>query len=215
MNLGAMKGICVECFSLFAGSYLLIYIGNAPKYAIDQFMEAQYQTYYGILYTLSFVINLFSGFVFKPLLGEMAIYYYEDKKKYRNLIFKMCLLLTMISLGIIGVGWLIGIPVLNVVYAVDLTSYVKEFVIILIGGSVAAFSIIVYYMLTIMRYQKWLIAGYGVTAIAAYFLSPIMVEKAGIMGASLAFLLFSVIRMAVFLITLWIATLCEKGKSKL
>lgn len=215
INLHAMKGICVECFSLFAGSYLLIYIGNAPKYAIDQFMEAQYQTYYGILYTLSFVINLFSGFVFKPLLGDMATYYHEDKKKYSKLIIKMFLILTVISLGIVGMGWLIGIPVLNVVYAVDLTPYVKEFIIILCGGSVAAFSIIVYYMLTIMRYQQWMIVGYGVTAVAAYFLSPIMVERNGIMGASLAFLLFSVIRMVVFVITLWIATLCEKRKRKL
>lgn len=215
INLHAMKGICVECFSLFAGSYLLIYIGNAPKYAIDQFMEAQYQTYYGILYTLSFVINLFSGFVFKPLLGDMATYYYEDKKKYRNLILKMFAILTVISIGIIGTGWLIGIPVLNIVYAVDLTPYVIEFVIVLCGGAIAAFAMIVYYMLTIMRYQQWLILGYGITALAAGILSPIMVEKNGIMGASLAFLLFSVIRMAVFLITLLVAILCEKRKRKL
>jgi CDP-diglyceride synthetase len=130
-------------------------------------MEAQYQTYYGILYTLSFVINLFSGFVFKPLLGDMATYYYEDKKKYRNLILKMFAILTVISIGIIGIGWLIGIPVLNIVYAVDLTPYVIEFVIVLCGGAIAAFAMIVYYMLTIMRYQQWLILGYGITALAA------------------------------------------------
>lgn len=208
----AMKGIFEECFALFIGSYLLLYVGNAPKYAIDQFMEIQYQTYYGILYTPSFIINLFSGFVFKPLLNDMAVYYYEDKVKYRKLISKIFLILTGISLVVIVAGGVLGIPALSFVYAVDLTPYVKEFVIILCGGAVAAFGIIVYYMLTIMRYQQWMIVGYSVTAITAYFLSPIMVEARGIMGASEAFLLFNIIRVFVFVITLLVATVCEKRK---
>lgn len=215
VDMAAMKGIFGECFSLFVGSYLLLYVGNAPKYAIDQFMEIQYQTYYGILYTPSFVINLFSGFVFKPLLNDMAVYYYEDKVKYRKLISKMFLILTGISLVVIVAGGLLGIPVLSFVYAVDLTPYVKEFVIILCGGAVAAFGIIVYYMLTIMRYQQWMIVGYGITALVAYFLSPIMVKERGITGASEAFLLFNVIRVVVFLITLFVASVCESRKEKM
>lgn len=212
VNMSAMKGIFGACFALFVGSYLLLYVGNAPKYAIDKFMEARYQTYYGILYTPSFVINLFSGFVFKPLLSDMAKFYYEDKRKYRKLISKILLILTGISLVVIAVGGLLGIPVLSFVYGVDLNPYTKEFVVILCGGSVAAFGIIVYYMLTIMRYQHWLIVGYGVTAIAAYFLSPILVEARGIAGASEAFLLFNVIRVVVFMATLWVASACEKRK---
>ena len=65
-------GILWECMPLFIGSYLTLYVGNAPKYAIDDFLELKYQTYYGILYMPSFVINLLSGFVFKPLLVDLS-----------------------------------------------------------------------------------------------------------------------------------------------
>lgn len=210
IDIAAMKGIFRECFSLFLGSYLLLYIGNAPKYAIDQFMEVQYQAYYGILYIPSYIINLFSGFVFKPLLNDLAVYYHEDRRKYRKLISKIFLILTGISLVVIVAGGMFGVQILSFMYAVDLTPYVKDFIVILCGGAVAAAGIIVYYMLTIMRYQQWMIVGYGLTAVAAYFLSPIMVKARGITGASEAFLLFNVIRVFVFLVILLWASACEK-----
>ena len=60
-----------------------------------------------------------------------------------------------------------------------------------------------------------MIIGYGLTAVAAYFLSPMLVEARGITGASEAFLLFNVIRVVVFVMTLWIASKYEKRKNRL
>lgn len=205
-------GIFIACLPLFIGSYMSLYVGNAPKYAIDKFMEVKYQTYYGILYMPSFVINLFCGFVFKPMLDELAENYQNNRKKYYNTIGKILCILGIISLVTIIGGYIFGTQILGLVYNVDLSNYKMDLVIILLGGAISALGVIVYYMITIMRCQKWMIISYIVTAMAAYILSPIFVKSYGIRGASIGFLMFNFIRVTIFIIIWAICTIRKKIK---
>ena len=210
-DFAAIKEILFECLPLFIGSYLILYVGNAPKYAIDQYMSESYQTYYAILFMPSFVINLLSGFVFKPLLTDMSTYYYTDKEKYKHIIQKIGIALTGIFVFVLLAALWLGIPVLNWLYDVQLDAYQFEFILMIIGGALSALGVIISYMITIMRCQKWLMVSYIVTAAAAYLLSPLLVSKAGIRGASIGFLLFSVIRTIFYLLTLWI---CQRNQAR-
>lgn len=207
-------GIFTACLPLFIGSYMSLYVGNAPKYAIDKYMEPKYQTYYGILYMPSFVINLFCGFVFKPMLDELADNYQNNRKKYYKTIAKVLYILGIISLVTILGGYLVGTQILGLVYNVDLSEYKKELSIILLGGAISAIGVIVYYMITIMRCQKWMIVSYIVTALMAYLLAPILVKTYGIRGASIGFLLFNFIRVFVFIIIWAICTFKKKYREK-
>ena len=210
-DFAAIKEILFECLPLFIGSYLILYVGNAPKYAIDQYMSESYQTYYAILFMPSFVINLLSGFVFKPLLTDMSTYYYTDKEKYKHIIQKIGIALTGIFVFVLLAALWLGIPVLNWLYDVQLDAYQFEFILMIIGGALSALGVIISYMITIMRCQKWLMVSYIVTAAAAYLLSPLLVSKAGIRGASIGFLLFSAIRTIFYLLTLWI---CQRNQAR-
>lgn len=210
-DFAAIKEILVECLPLFIGSYLILYVGNAPKYAIDQYMSESYQTYYAILFMPSFVINLLSGFVFKPLLTDMSTYYYTDQEKYKRIIQKIGAALTGIFVLVLLVALWLGIPVLNWLYGVQLDAYQFEFILMIIGGAMSALGVIISYMITIMRCQKWLMVSYIITAAAAYLLSPLLVSKAGIRGASIGFLLFSAIRTIFYLLTLWI---CQRNQAR-
>lgn len=202
--------IGLDCLPMFMGSYLTLYIGNAPKYAIDKYMEIQYQTYYGILYMPSFVINLFSGFVFKPMINDIAKYYKEDKGKYRQLIFKVIAILTAISWIVITAGYLMGPPILGLLYGINLNDYKTELVIILLGGAISALGIIIYYIITVMRCQKWMLASYFITALAAHYLSPILVINYGIRGASMGFLFFNIIQTGIFIIILFVCSIHQR-----
>lgn len=207
-------GIFSSCFPMFVGTYLMLYVGNAPKYAIDKYMEIQYQAYYGILYMPSFVINLFSGFVFKPMINDMAKYYSSDRKKYWKLVCKMMRILAIISLVVIVIGFFLGPEVLGWLYRMDLKKYRLELFLILMGGAIAALSVIIYYMIMIMRKQKWMIVSYIITAVSAYFLSPILVKNKGITGASVGFLFFNIIKIVIFIFILVIFSIREKVKEK-
>ncbi|MCI9369313.1 MAG: hypothetical protein HFH65_03125 [Lachnospiraceae bacterium] len=210
-DIKSIMGILWECMPLFIGSYLTLYVGNAPKYAIDDFLELKYQTYYGILYMPSFVINLLSGFVFKPLLVDLSAYYYNNRKRYRKIVLKIFGILACIFLLVMISGYFLGIPLLNLLYGVNLDGYRTDLLIIILGGAVSALGIIICYMITIMRRQKWLTISYLVTAIAAGFLSPILVKNYEIRGASIGFLLYNIIRVLLFAVILFI---CSKKENK-
>lgn len=205
----AILGIAFACLPLFISAYLILYVGNAPKYAIDTYMELRFQTYYGILYLPSFVINLFSGFVFKPMLVDLSAYYYEDRGRYKGMLGKILLVLFVIFIGVAGAGYLLGIPVLSILYSVDLSAYRFDLVLMITGGAFAAFCIIMEYVITIMRKQKWLLISGVVTALLAYFLSPHFVKNYGIRGAALAFLLFNGVRA---LVSLGIMLVCDRRR---
>lgn len=206
--------IFTECLPLFIGSYMSLYVGNAPKYAIDKYMETKCQTYYGILYMPSFVINLFCGFVFKPMLDELADNYQNNRKQYYKTISKVLCILGIISLVTILGGYLFGTQILGWMYNVDLSEYKMDLGIILLGGAISALGVIVYYMITIMRYQKWMIVSYIATALMAYVLAPVLVKTYGIRGASIGFLLFNFIRVFIFIVIWAICTFKKKKESR-
>lgn len=52
--------LVLECLPLFLSSFIMMYLNNAPKYAIDRFYSDELQNIYNILFMPAFVINLFS-----------------------------------------------------------------------------------------------------------------------------------------------------------
>ena len=70
--------LLMDCFPLFLGGFLYLYICNAPKYAIDNCLPQEKQAYFAILFMPVFVINLLSGFIYRPLLTRMAIYWTDS-----------------------------------------------------------------------------------------------------------------------------------------
>lgn len=77
----AALGLFKACFPLFLASFLMMYISNAPKFAVDAYLSDEYQTYYGILFMPASVINLFSLFAFRPLLTKLTAMWNENRPK--------------------------------------------------------------------------------------------------------------------------------------
>ena len=192
--------LLMVCFPLFVSCFLATYILNAPKYAIDRFLSEEFQTYYGIIFMPSFAINLISGFIFKPFLLEITSIW-EQKKVDRivSLIFKMALCVLGITFICVLGGWLIGVPVLTLIYGLDdIVLYKGQLILILTGGGVNAFSIFLYYILTVMRKQRAILVGYLVVFFEAVILSDIMVRQMGINGAAWSFLVCNLSLLTIF-----------------
>ena len=88
-----------ECFPLCISAYLLIYMGNAPKYAIDTYLDASEQAYFTYLFMPCFVINLFVGFILQPLLVRLSKSWLH--KEYRKFL-KICGMIFAVALVIAG-----------------------------------------------------------------------------------------------------------------
>lgn len=187
-NLSAVKRLFWECLPLFIGSFMAGYIISAPKYAIDRYLTDEIQNYFGFLLMPAFVINLFSLFVFRPMLTTLAVYWEDDKKKeFFGVIKKSTAWILFLTVGGVAGAYLLGIPILNVFSGLDLHLYRLDLVLIMLGGSMNAFITVFYYVLTVMRKQALVLVGYGIGFLSAWILAPLLVKRFAIHGASISY----------------------------
>lgn len=194
-----VKNIFVECFPLFIASYLVIYIGNAPKYAIDKVMSSEAQACFTYIFMPVFVISLLSQFVYQPVISKMALLWHEKKiSQFNKLIFRQIGLILLLSIAAIIGGYLLGIPVLSIIYGVDLTEYKKALVILLIGGGALAIVNFLQMIITVARKQKLLIIGYLLAFLLFVFGGKTITERFGMIGISVFYTVVVIVLGAVF-----------------
>ena len=122
LQFGHAKEILTACFPLFVSVFVMLYISNAPKYAIDRYCTDVIQNRYSILFMPAFVINLFSQFVLRPMLTPMAKIWNEGRTAdFRGNLIKMLAGIGGVTLLGIGGAWLLGIPILKLLYGADLS----------------------------------------------------------------------------------------------
>lgn len=199
---GWFRSLTIQCLPLFLNYFLTMVIFNTPKLAIERAIEeggllAGAQTVYSILFMPSFCINVIY-LVFRHIVTKMAIAREAgDMGLYRKHFYTILLSLAGLSAVICLGGWLLGIPVLQWVYSVDLAGQRPAFMILLAGGCLNAFVYAFDNALTVIRKQYWLLPVYGAAAVVMVFLSPAMVRSNGLHGAAVSFLISQGILLAL------------------
>lgn len=198
-----VKQLLMECIPLFGGSYLSMYIGNAPKYAIDATMASTEQACFNFVFMPVFVVGLLNNFIYQPILGKLAVGW--KKKEYRvfiKMILRQCVFLSIVIISVLIGGYLLGVPVLSFLYSTDLNNYKSELMILLFGGGMLALAGFLNVTVTIIRRQKWLLAGYGFVALTALCSSRSIVVNYGTLGAAFLYSGLMIILAVIFIIEL-------------
>ena len=103
-------------------------------------------------------------------------------------------------------AWLLGIPLLELVYGVPLAAEKGILLWVMVYGGLNAASVFLYDMIAVTRRQKWLLAAYPLVAVVVGILAPIWVQKQEMLGAILssvaAQLLLNGILLGIMLIVL-------------
>ena len=176
-------------FPLAVVSFLSFYIGNAPKYAIDAVLTDELQACYGFIAMPVFVIGLLNNFIFNPMLYKIS--HLWNEKKVKEIVWKITMqtgIVVIITIVCIIGAYFWGIPVLSCLYNTDLRLYKTELLILLIGGGFLGLSGLFTAVITIIRYQKKLMWNYAAMAILAYFFSRSIVDKYGMIGAAILYM---------------------------
>ncbi|TCS80706.1 O-antigen/teichoic acid export membrane protein [Muricomes intestini] len=197
------KGLGIQCIPLAIGAFLALYVGNAPKYAVDAYLGPETQNVFSIIFMPAFVINLFSLFVFRPMLTSMAISW-NEKKIYSFLkILGKALVWALVVLALgLGAAYLLGIPILSVIYGIDLTPYKLHLMLIMLGGGANAIVTILRFTLTVVRKQLMSMWGYVIAFVVTIIFCPMLVKKYSLMGACYSYIVSMTIMGLVFLIIL-------------
>lgn len=191
-----------ECFALFLADFLLFYIGNAPKYAIDAFMDDATQAYYGYIAMPVFVVTLFAGFIYSPLVTTLTDQWRQgDVRGF----LKRFLLISAAIFGITVVcvfgAWLVGVPVLDLLYNAQTGPYLAELLILVAGGGFLAVTTFITVGITIIRFQKVLAPLYIALAVLAWAVSNWTVINWGITGAAWAYFSVMAVSSVLFVAT--------------
>lgn len=185
------------CFPLFASSFLLFYIGNAPKYAIDALMDDAVQAYYGYIAMPVFVVSLLASFVYNPLITSLSDEWRAGNTSAFVLRFIRLVVVTAgITLACMAAAWLAGVPVLDLLYNAQTAPYLTDLVVLVAGGGFLALTSLAVLGITIIRFQRVLVPVYAVASAVAFFGSNWAVAGYGITGASWAYF-FSMAALAV------------------
>ena len=95
----------------------------------------------------------------------------------------MIVVLGITVLGL-AVAATIGIPILSVVFGVDLSDLKAELCVVMIGGGFLGYVTFFTTVITIIREQNLLLFGYGTAAICAMIMSKYFVLNFGLLGAA-------------------------------
>lgn len=207
----------IEGFPLFINAFLMMSIMNAPKMVLDVAIEqgslAQgLQTVFNIIFMPASFLNL-AYIVFRPLITKMAIVWNMGKaKEFLKILMKIMVSLFGIGILLLIGSALLGIPVLSIVYAVDLSNYKMELLIIIVGGCMYTFAAVLDNALVVIRKQYILILAYALTYIYIKFAAEVMTEHWGIMGASLSYASAMVVFLIITAVMFAVGFRIEKRK---
>ncbi|MBR7071789.1 MAG: hypothetical protein IKI29_06490, partial [Clostridia bacterium] len=118
------KRLFFETLPLFISVFITQFAFNAPKYAINDYLTEVDQSHYGFLAMPAFFINLLSLFIFRPQLVSLSEKWatkdYIGFGKTIKWLYIWILIFTIVTMA---VGFVMGIPVLNVLYNTNLNEY--------------------------------------------------------------------------------------------
>lgn len=184
-DLGGLKRIIRSSIAICVSAFLTNYIVNIPKNSIALYLNNTMQTYYNILAMPSFIISLFASVIIVPMYTDIAFLAYNDMKKFVKKIIKIQGLLIILTATFLVLGELIGVPIINFLYGVDINLYRLEFGILIVSGGFSSLATFYVYIITVFSKSKLLFLVYGLVSILSTLFGNYLVQNLELFGATL------------------------------
>lgn len=175
-------------FFIFAISFLGLYIMNAPKYAIDDFLTENIQAIYGIIIMPATVVGLLGQFIIHPYLNTIVKLYKENQlEEIKKIVLKIVLAIFVLGMICALGAYILGIPVLELIYGINLKDYKINLVVIILASTLSVIGTIYSSILTTIRRTFIQFVIYCVLTVIAVISSYILTYYFKINGATGAY----------------------------
>lgn len=188
-------------FPVFVFTILTQYLINAPKYAIDNFLDDNTQSVYGMLSMIATITVMFGQLILHPYLTSLS----KDLKEKKYDVFNSRIIKIIGFLFIAGaleclLGYFWGTSLLGIVYNVNLSEYSFLLLIIIVGSIFYSIVSILSNALISMRINNIQSVLFFLDSIIIYFISNELVKNYGINGAGYSYFCCMFILLVMFLI---------------
>ena len=195
--------------------FLLAYIFNEPRIAIDSEIRlghfiAGTQRDFNILFMPVFFMSLFI-LILRPLTTQLAILWKnKELKKFDAIIAKMFVIVLGVGLVLTVLAYLIGTPILSLVFGLPLNQHSTTLAILVFSGILYSIGIVFGDVMTVIRRQTYLLPVYLFMFIASKLTNNDLVQKMGLLGASLSFFIVMSVYFSGSLLAYFIASKIER-----
>lgn len=201
VNMNNVLKIFKNGFFVFAISFLGLYIINSPKYAIDSYLTEDIQAIFGIIVMPATIMSLIGQFLIHPYLNTIVkLYNDKDFKGLNKLILKI--ISYIFGFGVLAsvAAYFLGIPVLNLVYGIDLNGYELHLVAIIVASTLYNIGVIYSSVLTTIRHTLIQFIIYAVVSIFALIISNVLTIQSGITGSVIAYFLIMALQFISYVV---------------
>ena len=194
-----IKVILKKAFPIFVIAFISIYIVNFSKYILDGYDTDEMQNIFGILLLPATFMSLCSQYILNPFLTSLKEYRINKQtNEFLKLSRKIVYVLLLIGVFVLVVAFLIGIPVLNVLYSIDLFNYKFDFIIIIIGSILYSLANVYSSLLVILDKNYLQMFVYIFVSIISTISGFILIKKMLLRGASISYLLVMIILLIIY-----------------
>lgn len=188
-------------FFTFILTFLANYLINSSRYAIDDILANDLQTIFGIIIMPATFMGLLGQYIIQPCLTKISDNI-KNKKYYdlRKMIIYLISIILVLGIFVVIVAYFLEMPVLQIIYNVELQPYFISMIIIVVGSIFYSISTILSAILIAMRKTVGQAILYSGMAILATILSYTLVQKYQIAGASITYFIIMTIISILFLI---------------
>lgn len=200
VNYRSVFTIFKKGFFVFAISFLSMYVLNSPKYAIDTYLQENFQTIFGIIVMPATIIGLISTFLIHPYLNKIVeLYEKRSEKEFNKILFKIIGYIAIIGLISTILAYFVGTQFLGIIYGIDLKEYKIALVVIIISATIYTMGTICSSFLTVVRetFAQFII--YMIVAIFAYIISNVLVNKFEIVGSIISYFIIMILQFLIYL----------------
>lgn len=202
--------ILKETLPIFIYSFLAMYVANICKYMLDYFDTEEAQNIFGIIFMPSTVIGLCSAYIVVPIITSLNDLLKSKKyKEFNKLVSKMMIILVGAGMVAIIGAYILGIPVLNVLYGMDLSNYKNLLLLVLVGATFYTLANVYSQVLVLLNVHKMQTLIYVVMSIVSTLICYFLISSYKLSGSVYSYVIFMFILLILYLI-LYFYTLIKR-----
>ena len=189
-----VKTLLLICLPICITGFISMYLTNASKYAIDSYLGDTTQGVFAVLFVPVFTINMLSMVIYRPYITQISIEWHNGEVyNFLKSVGKQMLVIMALTVAITIFGYVIGLKLLGLLYHMDLLAWKWDFIVLLLGGGMNTFAVFLQQILVIVGCQNLTLLIYLFSMVATWLLSQPLVVSQGLRGASLLYLISTVV----------------------
>lgn len=184
----------------FLFTLIVMVIVNIPRYFIDWLLNNEEQGIYGIISMPATFIMLFAQFILQPSLVKLSVFY-QDKNKgdFNKTVFTISVVILASLLLVLPVTYFLGIPVLELIYGVNLSAYRFLLILVVMGSDLYAVSNVLLNALIVVRCTKEQLVLQLIVLLVSTFSCYYLVSFFGIEGGIVSYFIILVLEFICYL----------------